>query len=83
MASRNIEYRPFNSKEKNHSSTAAQHRGVTQVHQPFVRKRRFSMLATLELDKGIIAAQVVEGSFTRDFFLRYLRDDLVCIPSTL
>jgi transposase len=50
-----------------------------EVQQPFVRKRRFSMLAAMELDEGIIAAQVVEGSFTRDLFLRYLRDDLVCI----
>ena len=50
--------------------------------QPFVRKRRFSMLATMALDEGIIAAQVVEGSFTRDLFLKYLRDDLVChIPT--
>lgn len=48
-----------------------------EIHQPFVRKRRFSMLATIALDKGIIASQVVEGSFTRDLFLQYLRDDLV------
>lgn len=48
-----------------------------EVHQPFVRKRRFSMLATMSLDEGIIAAQVIEGSFTRDLFLKYLRDDLV------
>jgi len=49
-----------------------------EVPQPFVRKRRFSMLASLVLDEGIVAAQVVEGSFTRDLFLKYLRDDLVC-----
>ena len=48
-----------------------------EVHQPFVRKRRFSMLATMSLDEGIIASQVVEGSFTRDLFVKYLRDDLV------
>jgi len=48
-----------------------------KIHQPFVRKRRFSMLATMALDEGIIASQVVEGSFTRDLFLQYLRDDLV------
>lgn len=48
-----------------------------EAAQPFVRKRRFSMLATMALDKGIVAAQVVEGSFTRDLFLKYLRDDLV------
>jgi len=57
----------------------AKHGARVEVHQPFVRKRHFSMLAAMELDKGIIAAQVVEGSFTRDLFLRYLRDDLVYI----
>jgi len=36
------------------------------------------MLATMALDEGIIAAQVVEGSFTCDLFLKYFRDDLVC-----
>ena len=35
------------------------------------------MLATMALDEGIIAARVVEGSFTQDLFLEYLRDDLV------
>ena len=59
-----------------------------QAFQPFVRKQRFSMLAAMALDEGIIAAQVVEGSFTRDLFLKYLRDDLVSdnisilLPST-
>ena len=48
-----------------------------EATQPFVRKRRFSMLATMALDEGIIAARVVEGSFTQDLFLEYLRDDLV------
>ena len=36
------------------------------------------MLATMALDEGIIAAQVVEGSFTCKLFLKYLRDDVVC-----
>ena len=35
------------------------------------------MLATMALDEGIIASQVVEGSFMRDHFLQYLHDDLV------
>jgi transposase len=48
-----------------------------EIHQPFVRKRRFSMLAGMALDQGIIAAQVVEGSFSWDLFLKYLRDDVV------
>ena len=49
-----------------------------EQHDPFVRKRRYSMLAGLALDEGIIASRVVEGSFTHDTFLEYLRDDLVC-----
>jgi hypothetical protein len=49
-----------------------------EVSQPFVRKRRFSMLAAMALNEGIIAAHVVEGSFNRELFLKFLRDDLVC-----
>ena len=49
-----------------------------EQHAPFVRKRRYSMLAALALDEGIIASRVLEGSFTNDTFLEYLRDDLVC-----
>ena len=49
-----------------------------EQHDPFVRKRRYSMLAGLALDEGIIASRVLEGSFTHDTFLEYLRDDLVC-----
>jgi len=60
----------------------AKHSARVEVHQPFVRKRCFSMLAAMELDKGIIVAQVVEGSFTQDLFLCYLQDDLVCTSST-
>lgn len=48
-----------------------------EIHQPFVRKQWFSMLATMALNEGVIASQVVEGSFTRDLFLQYLHDDLV------
>lgn len=48
-----------------------------EIHSPFVRKRRLSMLAALALDEGIIAAQVVEGSFTHDIFLEFLCNDLV------
>jgi len=42
------------------------------VRQPFVHKHRFSMLAGMVLDEGIVAAQVVEGSFNRDLFLTFL-----------
>ncbi|KAF8814805.1 hypothetical protein BYT27DRAFT_7156569 [Phlegmacium glaucopus] len=42
--------------------------------QPFVHKHHFSMLATMALDEGIITAQVVEGSFTHDLFLKYLQE---------
>jgi len=55
----------------------SKHGSRVKIHQPYVQKHRFSMLATMALDKGIIAAQVVEGLFTRDLFLQYLRDDLV------
>jgi transposase len=48
-----------------------------EQHDPFVRKRRYSMLAGLVLDEGIISSRVLEGSFTHDTFLEYLRDDLV------
>jgi len=57
----------------------SKHSSRVELHQPFVRKRQFSMLATMALDEGIIASQVVEGSFTRDLFLQYLRDDLVSV----
>lgn len=48
-----------------------------EQHDPFVRKRRYSMIAALALDEGIIAARVLEGSFRHDTFLEYLRDDVV------
>ncbi|KAF6751579.1 hypothetical protein DFP72DRAFT_753482, partial [Ephemerocybe angulata] len=44
---------------------------------PFVRKRRFSTCAAMALDEGIIAARVLEGSFTHDRFLEYIRDDVL------
>jgi transposase len=49
-----------------------------EQHAPFVRKCRYSMLASLALDEGIVASRVLEGSFTHETFLEYLRDDLVC-----
>jgi transposase len=48
-----------------------------EQHNPFVRKRRYSMCAAMALDKGIIAARVLEGSFTHETFLEFLRDDIV------
>jgi len=53
-----------------------------EQHHPFVCKRRLSMVAALALDEGIVAAKVREGSFTRETFLEYLRDDVVCLVST-
>jgi transposase len=50
-----------------------------EQHAPFVRKRRYSMIAALALDEGIVASRVLEGSFTRDTFLEYLRDDVVSL----
>ena len=55
----------------------SQHSSRVEIHQPFVRKQQFSMLATMALDERIIASQVVEGSFMRDHFLQYLCNDLV------
>jgi len=48
-----------------------------EQHAPFVRKRRYSMITSLALDEGIIASRVLEGSFTHETFLEYLRDDVV------
>lgn len=35
------------------------------------------MVAGMALDKGIVAAQVVEGWFTKQTFMEYLHDDVV------
>jgi hypothetical protein len=48
-----------------------------EQHNPFVHGRKLSMVAGLALGEGIIAAQVVGGSFTREIFMEYLRDDVV------
>jgi hypothetical protein len=48
-----------------------------EQHNPFVRGRRLSMVAGLALGEGIIAARVVDGSFTRETFMEYLWDDVV------
>jgi transposase len=48
-----------------------------EANIPFVRKRRFPGICAMALDKGIIASRVVEGSFDRDTFINYLRNDLV------
>jgi transposase len=48
-----------------------------EKHDPFVRGRRFSMCAALVLDEGIVASRVVEGSFDRQRFIEFLRDDVV------
>ncbi|KAG1886270.1 hypothetical protein F4604DRAFT_1515202, partial [Suillus subluteus] len=53
------------------------HGEQVEKHNPFVRKERFSVLGAMALDEGIIATQVIEGSFTHELFLRFLRDDLV------
>lgn len=36
------------------------------------------MLAGMALDEGIIAAKVIEGSFTTNEFMKFLCEDLVC-----
>ncbi|KAJ7049017.1 hypothetical protein C8F01DRAFT_1003263 [Mycena amicta] len=48
-----------------------------KVYQPFVRKRRFTVIGGMALDAGIIASRVIEGSSDRDTFLDFLEEDLV------
>jgi transposase len=50
-----------------------------EEYSPFVRKRRFTGIAAMGLDKGIIAARVIEGSSDRDTFMDFLRNDLVSV----
>ena len=51
-----------------------------EQHNPFVHKRRLSMVAAMALDEGIITSKVVEGSFHRDTFLEFLCDGVVSLP---
>jgi hypothetical protein len=39
------------------------------------------MVAALALDEGIAAAKVQEGLFTRETFMEYLQDNVVCLIS--
>jgi hypothetical protein len=39
------------------------------------------MIVALGLDEGIVALRVLEGSFTHDTFIEYLRDDVVRFAS--
>ena len=43
-----------------------------EQHDPFVHRCRYSMIAALALDEGIIVSRVVEGSLRHDTFLKYL-----------
>ena len=45
--------------------------------QPFVRKRRFSLVGGLALDEGIVCSRVLEGSYTWETFLESLWEDVV------
>lgn len=54
-----------------------------EQHDPFVQRRRYSLIVALALDEGIVASRVLEGSFKHDTFLEYLRDDVVCCPCIL
>lgn len=40
------------------------------------------MVAAMALDEGIVAAKVIEGSFNRETFMEYLRDDVVCLANS-
>jgi hypothetical protein len=48
-----------------------------EVFSPFVRKRRFTGIAALALDVGIIASRVIEGSADRETFIDFLQNDVV------
>lgn len=41
------------------------------------------MHAAMALDEGIVAAKVIEGSYTKEEFMKFLRQDLVCSAITL
>lgn len=47
-----------------------------EVAAPFIRGHRFSLLPAMDMD-GIFAYKVVEGSFTRDLFMEFLREHVV------
>ncbi|KAH7918732.1 hypothetical protein BV22DRAFT_992641, partial [Leucogyrophana mollusca] len=42
---------------------------------------RFSMVAALALDEGVVAAKIVEGSFNHERFVEYLRRDVLPITT--
>jgi transposase len=48
-----------------------------QEEHEFVRHRRFSMCAAMALDRGIVAARVVEGSFDQKTFDQFIHHDTV------
>ena len=48
-----------------------------EVHQPFVQKQHFSLVAALSVDSGIFGSRIVEGSFHQSTFLEVLRDSVV------
>ncbi|KAJ7709174.1 hypothetical protein B0H16DRAFT_1344769, partial [Mycena metata] len=52
-----------------------------EVYHPFVRKHRFTAIAALALDVGIIAARIIEDSSDRPTFVDFLRNDLVGLSS--
>jgi transposase len=44
---------------------------------PFIRGDRYSLLPAMGID-GIFAADIVKGSYSRDRFVRFLEEDMVC-----
>ncbi|KAK0456970.1 hypothetical protein EV421DRAFT_1684085, partial [Armillaria borealis] len=48
-----------------------------EINAPFIRGWHLSMIAGLVLDEGIWAVRVIEGSYTKELFLDYLRTDVV------
>ncbi|KIJ14500.1 hypothetical protein PAXINDRAFT_79036, partial [Paxillus involutus ATCC 200175] len=48
-------------------------------HDPFVQTQQLSLLAALVLNEGIVAARVLEGSYTYETFCEFLHVDLIHI----
>ncbi|KAJ7813705.1 hypothetical protein B0H13DRAFT_1544460, partial [Mycena leptocephala] len=48
-----------------------------ECSQPFMRKRRLTRVAAVELGKGIIGAKVVEGSLSCKSYVEFLRDSVM------
>ncbi|TFY50469.1 hypothetical protein EVG20_g11499 [Dentipellis fragilis] len=69
--------------ERTYARLWGQDRVGTRVeqHAPFVWGCQLSTLAAMALDEGVIAARVVEDSFTMALFMDFLRNDLLPVTN--